>query len=1091
MKINYIISSTTNGATTKALEQVAKLAEENAFENYIVIVPETKSIAIERELLDLSKSGAFSNVFIYSFVRLLGRVGGIAEESMVSKQTCVMLLRQIILDNLDKLKCYHKAAQSVGFAEKIYDTIQQFKSSGVNLEDLNVAMNSGNEALKAKLEDISFVFSEYQRVLGDGLFDDCDRLNMLGQFAKTNEFLKSAEIFIVGFDNVTTEMVSVLKEFAVNSKSITFSCCYFAENRKDKHIQNNELYKKFISIAEKLKYPYIPTVHNPTFSGDFWNIQNYLYSTENKKVASKGEVQVFEYQTKQKELEFVASEIIKEVKSGKRFRDIAIIDNELDVDEDALKQVLEDYEIPYFLKKSYDISGHFFVKFLKQCFDVVRYHLSSDKVLCWLSNIMTNLNDYEVFENYTNEFGINYSMFLKEATKEQVENDITREKINKVVELIKKYYDKFNALILGEKTVSKFIEVVKELAVYFDFENKLEKIADFEKNSGLIIEAEITSGIYKKFNQINENFDKFLGTLVVSEDKFKEIYLSGFAETEINIEPVSIDSVLVQKSIDGLYKIKDLFVVGAVEGKFPAVIQNSGIILDEELLAAGKSFKKDIEPTVKQINKRESYRVYETLLLPNEKLFVSYALKGLSGASNKPARVVHRILGLFGQEKPIKDYFNAEFISKKSSEKKLAKQIGEYLVQGEISKIDLVKTYNKLRPVLSPKFREYIENRCYGIKEFKLADADKLFFNKGKTSISQLEQYFACPYAFFVKYGLRLKENKKATLSSLDIGTIVHKFVELFIGDIKSFVGLNDKEFDKKSKEIFEKTLEELKINSKKNVAVLNFIFDESGRLAKYLFEEQQNSNFKNESGLNEFKFKGTNAVGLKLEDGKVVSLEGVIDRIDKFGNYVRIIDYKTGEIDNNLSAIYYGKKIQLISYLHAATKIQGSKVAGLFYFPIRSEFVKIEQKLKNNYKMKGFLLDDIDVVKNMDIGLSYENPESLYVPLKIKTSEKVRETGEFEISHGNSNNYLTEKQFDSVREYNEKLCVQAITEILSGFIEPSPLQKLTEKTSAECSYCEFAGVCEKAHARLGNGRKYNTNISVANFDLSEVKDGD
>ena len=140
---------------------------------------------------------------------------------------------------------------------------------------------------------------------------------------------------------------------------------------------------------------------------------------------------------------------------------------------------------------------------------------------------------------------------------------------------------------------------------------------------------------------------------------------------------------------------------------------------------------------------------------------------------------------------------------------------------------------------------------------------------------------------------------------------------------------------------------------------------------------------------------------------------------------------------------------------------------------------------------MKGFLLDDIDVVKNMDIGLSYENPESLYVPLKIKTSEKVRETGEFEISHGNSNNYLTEKQFDSVREYNEKLCVQAITEILSGFIEPSPLQKLTEKTSAECSYCEFAGVCEKSHARLGNGRKYNTNISVANFDLSEVKDGD
>ena len=175
---------------------------------------------------------------------------------------------------------------------------------------------------------------------------------------------------------------------------------------------------------------------------------------------------------------------------------------------------------------------------------------------------------------------------------------------------------------------------------------------------------------------------------------------------------------------------------------------------------------------------------------------------------------------------------------------------------------------------------------------------------------------------------------------------------------------------------------------------------------------------------------------------------------------------------------------------MHAASKIEGSKIAGLFYFPIHSDFVKIEQKVKNNYKMSGFLLDDIDVVKNMDIGLSYEKPESVFVPLKIKTSGKIKETGEFEISRGNSNNYLAEKEFEVIRDYNEKLCVQAITEILSGYIEPSPLQKSTEKTSAECAYCEFSCVCEKAHARFGSGRKYNTGISVSNFDLGEVNDG-
>jgi len=1089
MKINYIISSTTSGATTKALEQVSTLAQEKPFGNFIVIVPEPKSIAIERELLDLSKAGAFSNVFIYSFVRLLERVGGIEEEKMVSKQTCVMLLRQIILENSSKFRCYHKAASSVGFAEKIYDTIQQFKSSGVTTQDLNKAIKSGNDALKAKLEDIVLIFEQYELALGEGLFDDCDRLNKLAEFAKTNEFLRTAEIFIVGFDNVTAEMVSILKEFAVNSKSITFSCCYFNENRKDKHIQNNELYNKFRSVAEKLKYPYVPMVYNPPFSGDFWNIQNYLYSTENKKVQSRGEVQVFEHSSKQKELEFVANEIINEIKNGKRFRDIAIIDNELDQDEDALKQILEDYEIPYFLKKTHDVTGHFFIKFIKQSIDVIRCHLSSDKVLCWLSNILCDIRDYELFENWTNEFGVNYSAFLKEATKEQVEDEEKREKINEIVRFIKKYYDTFLPLFSGEKTISNYIDSIKKLDEYFGFEKKLEEISAFEKEKGLEIEAEITAVLYKKFIKINENFGRFLGSLAVSTENFEQIYMSGFAEVDVNIQPVSIDSVLVQKDIDGLYKIKDLFVLGVVEGKFPVVIQNSGIILDEELIAAGGAIQKDIEPTVKQINKRESYRIYETLLLPSEKLYVSYALKGINGSSNKPARVVARLLNLFGLE-PVRDYFNAEFISKKSSEKVLAKEIGDYLVRGEISKAELAKKYNKLRNSLSPKFKEYIENKCYGNKEFIVQNADKIFFGNGKTSISQLEQYFACPYAFFVKYGLRLKENKKATLSSLDIGTIVHKFVELFIQNIKKFEGLNEEKFDEKSKEIFEKTLNELNINLKKNIAVLNFIFDESKRLAKYLFVEQQNSNFKNEPKLNEFKFKGSNAVGFCLEDGKKISLEGVIDRIDKFGNYIRIIDYKTGAIDNNLSAIYYGKKIQLISYLNAATKIEDAKVAGVFYFPIHSDFVKIEQKLKNNYKMSGFLLDDIDVVKNMDVGLCYEKPESIFVPLKIKTSGKIKETGELEISHGNSNNYLTEKEFDIIRDYNEKLCVQAITEILSGYIEPSPLQKSSEKTSSECAYCEFASVCEKRHARFGMGRKYNSNISVSNFELSEVNDG-
>ena len=37
-------------------------------------------------------------------------------------------------------------------------------------------------------------------------------------------------------------------------------------------------------------------------------------------------------------------------------------------------------------------------------------------------------------------------------------------------------------------------------------------------------------------------------------------------------------------------------------------------------------------------------------------------------------------------------------------------------------------------------------------------------------NVLELEKYFDCPYLFFATYGLRLKENKDAKVSSLDVG---------------------------------------------------------------------------------------------------------------------------------------------------------------------------------------------------------------------------------------------------------------------------------------------------------------------------------
>lgn len=1089
MKIDYILADTIAGATTAALKQVTKKAEEDVFSNVIVLVPEPKSIAIERELLDNSKNGAFSNIFVYSFVRLLSRVGKISETELVSKQSCVMILRKIILDNLDKLSCYKKTAKTVGFAEKIYDTIQQFKSSSYSLDDVKGLANKASGALKSKMTDIAFLFEEYEKELQNGLVDDCDRLRKLGELAKTDEFIKNADVFVVGFDNVTADMLEVLKEFAANSKSITFASVYFNEKRKDKYIQNNELYHKFTSIATKLNYPYNPRFVNFGYKYDFWNIQNYIFSTEEKEINSCGNVLVFELDSKQKELDYLANQILSEVKQGKRFKDIAVVDMDFEKDIQMLSKVFDDYEIPYFITKSYDVSSHFFVRFIKNTLEVIMSKYSSDKVLKWLANPLIELEFYDDFVDYAKRFGINWSGFLSHAGEKLVEDEAMREKINKTVDFICGINDEFFDVFSSEGKVSEFIFALEKLIYFVGAEEKLEKLVQFEKDNSLEIDSEVTSVILDKFKKLNSNLNKFLGDKMVTVSEFLQIYLSGFAEEEVNLVPVSVDCVLIQKNSDGLYDIKDLFILGAAENSFPVKMTDTGILQDDELNAANGLCGKMVEPTIKSINSREKFSVYELMLLPSEKLFISYATRSF-GAVNKPASVVKRLLKLL-KLKPIKKYNENQLVTQKVAEKQFAKDAGEYLAFGGVTHAEINQEYNKLKHHLSPNFKYFVENLVFGEREFVINQAREIFFLNNKTSVSQLETYFSCPYSFFAKYGLRLKEKKDAALSSLDVGTIVHKFAELVTTNIHDFDNLSAEEFDKKARNVLAKSLELLEINTQKNAALISFIGDEAVRLAKYLVLEQMSSSFKNDAKLNEFSFYGNNAVKLKLDENTIISIEGKIDRIDKFGDYIRIIDYKTGGTESGIDSVYYGRKIQLVSYLSAAKQMGDKKIAGLFYFPIHSDFVKFEQKTKNNYKMQGFLLDDIDTVKYMDSSLSLENPESDFVPLKIKTNKECRETGEFQISYGRTKNCYTLAEFENIRNYTEKLCTQAASEILAGFIEPSPIAKSSEKESVVCSYCELKGFCDREHAKFGKARRCGGEVSINSFNVEEAENGD
>ena len=156
---------------------------------------------------------------------------------------------------------------------------------------------------------------------------------------------------------------------------------------------------------------------------------------------------------------------------------------------------------------------------------------------------------------------------------------------------------------------------------------------------------------------------------------------------------------------------------------------------------------------------------------------------------------------------------------------------------------------------------------------------------------------------------------------------------------------------------------------------------------------------------------QGLPPICIKLPTGDTMKLTGRIDRVDAFTTgdktYIRIIDYKSGSKGFDLSDVFYGTGIQLVTYLSAllneektARKVIGEKLetpvlpGGILYFKVDDPIIRssneltaeeAEKEIMKKLKMKGLVLADVDVVKEMDRTIE---GDSLFIPVRINKGD-------------------------------------------------------------------------------------------------------
>ena len=988
-----------------------------------------------------------------------------------------MLIYSILDEEKENLKVLNKNSQNVDIVVRFLTELKKHKVTLNNIQEIKEEIE--DKYLKYKIDDIEKIYSKYEKSLSGNFIDDTDVLTLLSEKIKDTTMFDNTNIYIDEFSGFTTQEYKVIEELLKKAKQLTVTICTDKneETTKENDIFyfNKKTYNKIkeIAIKNKIKIEetiFLEELHR--FKNEELACIESNFSTLKRTIYFKecNNIKLFLASNPYSEIEYVAKEILKLVRDKNyRYKEIGIITKNIDTYSSQAKAIFSKFNIPIFIDEKKDLTQNIVVKFILAFLDVLAKNWSYDSMFSYIKTGLINIDDDELYnlENYCKKWGIKENKWYKDNWTYEKLNE-NQEKINETRIKIVTPILNFKNELDKSKTVEDITNSLYNFIVESQIEEKLnEKI---EKSKSVEMSNEYNSSFKVLINVLDEMVLLF-GNKKISFEKYKEILKVGLAESSVGKIPAVQDQVIMS-DVDRsrTHKLRAVFVIGINDGVFPSVNKDEGFINDNdrELL---KKFEIELAKTTEENMYEEQFKLYKTFTIAEEKLFLSYVSSDKSGKSCMPSNIIKKVKNIFKSLKEESNIVNEkyEITTKEASFSETMRLYKKYL-NGEITEnnfLDALSYYYKFEKdrVIKTLNGMYFSNIPEKLNKENL---EKLYGNILHTTVSRLEKYKSCPFSFYLKYGLKIDENPEFRIQMLDTGSLMHDIIDEFFKyilengiDIKNVI-------DEEIKTIVDKiVIEKLSMS-------VNYIFISSEKYKllvlrlkrllykalKYIIEGIKISKFVVLGSEIEFKKDAKyNPIIISIDDCKKVEITGKIDRVDVAENngekYVRIIDYKSSSKMLDLNQVIAGLQLQLLTYLDAASEKENAIPAGVLYFNLLDPIItsdknltdeEIEEAVRKKFKMQGYVLNDIDIIKMMDTNL--EKGYSNIVPVYIDSNNNVSTT---------RSSVLKKEEFENLQKYIKKTIKEISIEILNGKIDIKPYNR---KGKTPCEYCNYNSIC-------------------------------
>ena len=448
---------------------------------------------------------------------------------------------------------------------------------------------------------------------------------------------------------------------------------------------------------------------------------------------------------------------------------------------------------------------------------------------------------------------------------------------------------------------------------------------------------------------------------------------------------------------------KHIYLTGINETFLPLEISDKGFLMEEDY----KQFNP--HPLLLDEQLQAHYkRIIQVLLNPYLSYTFSYSKKNMAANELIPSILMSRLSDLFELE-----YINPPLNLIKNN---------LYLNQSRIDEDPINRLIDHYK--MTSNQPEFIK------------DTDKL--GRG-VSISRLETYNKCPFSYYIKYGLKITEKREDTLQSSELGSLCHYLMEKCLDD-ESLV-------DQEAKHYIEENLKEKYDDHPMNQYFINNLIEDMKMTIKIIQKQLKLGDY--------VPVAKEKEISGQIGD---VPFSGIIDRVDEFENYARIVDYKSSSKEIDLNLAMQGFNIQMLVYLDMLCKQENKDRAGMLYFNMKkriltrdTSYALGDEDVLKEYRMEGYMVDDGSTNSVKGLG---STPE-LIAPVKIKKS------GEY----ANSAKVISPDELDQIMEYVENHISELYKKIHDGLIPIHPTltdgaQPGSDFKVYPCTYCPYKSVC-------------------------------